>query len=536
MGKIFFSKPIPDSLALLARRNQCFWRTAKAPKEQSDEIVLIEQQYHPLLVLVNGSFGATVALSLGLKPIFLTPSVDFPHHHLLASYNRADFCFTNDWGFFPSRIIASFRALFVFHQWQQPRDILSFAIDGIRLGDVVYDEIIRTGYATVDSVDYRAFQSLRDCFYFQAIALYLLKHYRIHSYVGHCVGVLNATVARLLLSHGVEILHRSGGHRFQLRRYVTLADLGQSPLRPEREYVDLLIDEKSNRIEKLAARHLERRFDQHANDLGGILAFAEGRRAYDTPFDFCVDAGLDPAKKLVFVMLHAFTDYPHTHLPRPMMFQDYYNWFRVTLDIAMEQTEVQWVFKEHPAAAYYPMRDADLADIFDTEVKHSPHIRFLSRHNDFDARSLRHIAHAIVTCQGTAGLEYSCLGIPCVLGSQSFYSDFGFTSEPQDLHQYAQCLKNIDSLPRLTQEQQRIAKIVVYLSRIVIPEPRDPFCPTYEETAIPSLTMQQVWNDAARLIDEDGHAVLHQHIDAILPFLQNSQQKQYLALQQMVPV
>ena len=57
--------------------------------------------------------------------------------------------------------------------------------------------------------------------------------------------------------------------------------------------------------------------------------------------------------------------------------------------------------------------------------------------------TLKDSLSAAVTCQGSIGLEYPCLGIPAILASGTPYSGFGFTNEPRTEDEYFSHLKNI---------------------------------------------------------------------------------------------
>jgi hypothetical protein len=205
-------------------------------------------------------------------------------------------------------------------------------------------------------------------------------------------------------------------------------------------------------------------------------------------------------------MLHAFNDYPHSHFAKPMLFQDYYWWFRRTLEIALETLHVNWVFKEHPAASYYLTRDVDLHQFF-AGVK-AENACFLPARANFNARSIPYLAHAIVTCVGTAGLEYATCGIPCVLGGESGYSGLGFTIEPESQEVYAACLRGIDQIPRLTSEQVARAKLAAYFNFCVMESARFHFCPKFTNAELsewnPSLTAR-LWKEAAAQFNLPDH-------------------------------
>jgi hypothetical protein len=217
-----------------------------------------------------------------------------------------------------------------------------------------------------------------------------------------------------------------------------------------------------------------------------------------------------------------------------MLFQDYYWWFRRTLEIAQETPEVNWVFKEHPAASYYLTKDVDLHRVF--AGVNDAHVRFLPATADFNARSILHLAHAIVTCIGTAGLEYATMGIPCVLGGESGYSGLGFTIEPGTPEEYATCLRGIKMLQRLTADQVARAKLAAYFYFCVMESARYHFCPKFTDVELSewngSLTAR-LWKEAAAQFRslEDVERMKTQ-VEELAQFARDPSRTQYVEFRQ----
>ena len=62
---------------------------------------------------------------------------------------------------------------------------------------------------------------------------------------------------------------------------------------------------------------------------------------------------------------------------------------------------------------------------------------------NFNRKIIPKVADGIVTLGGTAGLEYSCLKIPCITSAGIFYSGNGFTIEYKSKSQYLNYLKHL---------------------------------------------------------------------------------------------
>jgi hypothetical protein len=191
--------------------------------------------------------------------------------------------------------------------------------------------------------------------------------------------------------------------------------------------------------------------------------------------------------------MHAFNDYPNTF--GLSIYRDYYQWFQAVLNIAQLNESVNWIFKEHPGAKYYPTKDINLKTIFN-KIK-TKNIRFIEANANFNTSSLRYVADVICTCIGTAGLEYSAFGIPCILGGKSWYAGFGFTIEPNNEEEFVEIMRNIGDIERLNNNQTDMAKIIAFLSFEIfdITKFSDPFgtMVTFDADAQKAMTSEEIF-------------------------------------------
>jgi len=180
--------------------------------------------------------------------------------------------------------------------------------------------------------------------------------------------------------------------------------------------------------------------------------------------EFARSFGLDPRKKNIFVMLHAFSDYPHSHF-NGMIFDDFYDWFIRTLEHAFANPSVNWIIKEHPASHFYPVGDVDWDAIKRRYA--APHILFIDSKIKFNSLSIPVIGDAIITCLGSAGFEMSALGaIPSITASDNPYSEAGFALCPKTRQEYFEMLGDIAGIKKLDGPAQRRAKeTFIYMHR-----------------------------------------------------------------------
>lgn len=268
--------------------------------------------------------------------------------------------------------------------------------------------------------------------------------------LSHRVGLSGATLAAVCEKEGMSIYSFGGG------MYGTLMC---SKYRKNYEYtasqgeLNSLLDLPESDFMRMFEAIKEELFEGNFN-ADSKLAFAN--KLYTSRSDFAFDYGLDGTKKNVFIMLHAFTDYPHSHF-NGMLFKDFMDWFLRTLEFASQENSVNWIIKQHPSAHFYPVEDLDLESL---KMKYSSNtLVFMPQGANFDSRSICKIGDAIVTCIGSAGFEFSALcGLPSVTAGDNPYAGAGFAVYPKSLREYYDVLGNIKTMNRLTGNELRRAR------------------------------------------------------------------------------
>lgn len=332
---------------------------------------------------------------------------------------------------------------------------------GLQIGDIVYDEYLavrqharlhrwdpqlaRLIYLTLRSVE-EGELALRTT---GAIAVLL----------SHRVGLSAASMANAAEKRGLAIFSFGGN------RYGTLL---RAPTRKCYEYSATPKDLEP--ILALPDHQLDALFEQVQHELFGGVFNADAKLAFSRKLfrdrdEFAKSFGLPLGRKNVFIMLHAFSDYPHSHF-NGMLFDDFYDWFIQTLKYAVNDTSVNWVIKSHPASRFYPVKDMNWEKIEATWS--AEHVAFMSEEADFDSRSIGYVGDAVITCLGSAGFELSAMaGIPSITAGDNPYASSGFAIFPADREAYFDVLRNVGRLERVSGERLRRAKATfVFIHRL----------------------------------------------------------------------
>lgn len=444
------------------QRNRDFW--ANFPAQHSTQKILIEEPSIPLITHANAIFAVILNQAKSFTPVWLF-SRDWDIELLKSYVPTAEYVIPPKLSWF-SRLRMILLAVWKFVIVYVSRDILSFSCEGVRYGDIIYDTYLsQKQIATIKKIDLRMLYIIYRC---------ILRHENIRSVlrsdafeavlVGHQIGTGSGVMLRTALRYGYEVYLRIGHDLPTIRCFKKLDEVYDYPYKPFPEDVDAVIARLGPEFDKV----YESIFDKQVSGEGskdGQFAYAKDSKYYQDRHSFNQDYGLDPKKKNVFVMLHAFNDHPHSHF-KWMIFKDYYDWFIETLRFAQKDDKVNWIFKQHPAIRFYPTKDVSFDSLFSGSRKN---IVYIGENDQIDTRNLISCADLVITCLGSAGFELPAMaGIPSVTAGDNFYTGLGFALEPQTKEQYFAILSNAHNIERLTPEQQKRARAAyMYIHQFV---------------------------------------------------------------------
>lgn len=376
---------------------------------------------------------------------------------------------------------------------EKRKSLLNLHFCGVKVGDLIYDTFLKkTGYGTIVNLsDIRTF--VTEAVYFYRFFSWIFSSFKIVATVqGHIVYNAFGILARIAVKNGGAVYARKpASGPMTIKRCTSMEDLLTYELRVEPIDFDQLFKTFHDLANKEGQRFMQKRFfgSNDLSDSDAVTAFSKSKKFYDKE-QLLSFLGIKNSNPIVCIMSHIFPDAPHSH--RQMLYDDYFLWLIDTLKIIRNVQDVNWLVKEHPSVKYYnPLHTATkaLKDI-------CPEINYIKMvPQDLNSASLVNIVDAIVTVRGTAGLEFSTFGIPCILAGESPYSGYGFTIEPHTHEEYAYFLRNVKDIGRLTDKQIEQARFITFLifclfkaECFLVPEMQAVFWEKFDEKAI--------WNDA----------------------------------------
>lgn len=332
----------------------------------------------------------------------------------------------------------------IYEKLNSPSDILNVEYAKVPIGDLIYDEILRSPKswkARVDYIDRNTLFKIKEALTIIFTIDELEKKYNIVSACfSHTVGFkIGGLPLRYLAYKGKEVYCGRFGLR-SIKKYNNPVWLSPLP-EPDEYIVYQIFDNKEfySKVLEKGNKFLDSRFKGTAKDSDSKRAYANSKKILNTKKDFCEEFDLDQSKPVVFVMLHAFNDFPHHY--ENILFDDYYDWFENTLIEAQKNKDVNWIFKEHPTSEHYP-NDANFLGL--SKICTQKNIVFLDRNYSLNNAGLFNFVSGVITCVGTAGLEFGSQGVPTLLAGQSSYTNYGIGYFPKTKEEYLKKIRTLN--------------------------------------------------------------------------------------------
>jgi len=446
---------LESAIADFVRANRPYWGTTRA----SSPGILVEghlSEYGPNYLLRTAVAAKAVQERTGLDidVAFNGPSFQWQTAKTVyKSFRISSFIYLDRHGLLRNlayRILCKLAALRISAELRRPEDILKLEYDGIRVGDLIYDDVLKlSGRRTIECIDDDVRLAVARSYYYYLQYRALFRERRYAYYIStHTAYSQYGLLCRMALSRGVKVIETTD---IQMAYYESIT---RDSLPTYHDGIrNLIVSELAapaitmSKLRESAQAALQRRLDAQVNQIDAEKAY---RGKIYSRSQLCEALGLEPGRKIAFVLAHVFSDAPH--LSSGMLHADYYQWLQATLRICARVAGVHWVVKPHPSASLYGeegmveqmARDAGARNV----VVCPP---------DLNTRSLCECADALVTVHGTAGLEFACLGIPTVLAGRPFYRGFGFTIEPATQEEYGLALARLATAAPLPEEQKQRA-------------------------------------------------------------------------------
>jgi len=316
-------------------------------------------------------------------------------------------------------------------------DIEGITIEGIWIGDLIYDTYLRKyNKPTIVKEEPDFEKSL-----LVSIETFIFWNDFFKSYVvqainvSHCVYNL-AIPLRIAATKGIATYQANCTHIYSLNKNNFFA-YNDFYYFPERFKTLSPIVQAKGLAE--AKRRIDLRF---AGNVGVDMSYSS-KSAYG---EFKEKPLLKKSnRKKVLIATHCFFDSPHSYGKN--LFPDFYEWLNCLGHIS-EVTDYDWYVKTHPD--YLP----GTMEVIEGFLEKFPKFNLLpadSSHHQIIAEGI----DVALTVYGTIGFEYAALGIPVINASLSNpHIAYNFNIHPKSQEDYKKILKNLDGLDFKIDQQE----------------------------------------------------------------------------------
>lgn len=163
---------------------------------------------------------------------------------------------------------------------------------------------------------------------------------------------------------------------------------------------------------------------------------------------------LDDKKKTVLILPHAMSDNLFNN--EWNIFKTAYDWYYQTIKRIQSIKNINWLIKPHPYEYKFPGITA--RKIFDNFGYRGNNIKFFDE--KLHINETYKYVDLVITGNGSAGYQYTSLGIPTITTSDTKYSNFKFTLAPKNKQEYFKMLKRVNKIRR--PKNQKIKKAQIY--------------------------------------------------------------------------
>lgn len=317
----------------------------------------------------------------------------------------------------------------VYASLKTKQDIENITVDGVWIGDLIYDSYLRgSAMPTIHIEDEGFVRSLRGSL---DIYVFWRDYFNSHAVkamnVSHCI-YNGAIPLRIAVNKGIQVFQIHATHLYLLSKQRLFTYNDSIGFRDA--FRSLPADVQSTGLEQ-AKQRIELRFAGKVGvDMGYSKKSAYGVHRTERLLK-------ESARTKVLIASHCFFDGPHCYGKN--LFPDFYEWMDFLGKMTLE-TDYDWYIKTHPD--YLPGTKA----VVDSFIKKYPKFHLLpadSSHHQIIAEGI----NVALTTYGTIGFEYAALGIPVVNASlNNPHIAYNFNLHPKSIGEYREILKNLDRI------------------------------------------------------------------------------------------
>ena len=307
-------------------------------------------------------------------------------------------------------------------------DLFSWSIDGIQIGDEVYETYLRMfsrPTVNVGSIkcQYSIFYALQYYIFFEE---FFKKNNVVACVLSHDIYISTGILAKMAWEHEVPVYLANG---VELKK-TTRADEKYSEFIHYREYFQSLNDSEKSLALQWGREQLEKRL---GGQVGVNMAYST-KSAFTKSYIENQIARSDRIK--VLIATHCFFDNPRAY--GGMLFNDFYEWISYLGEISTV-TDYDWYIKTH--RDFLPGTVEALAEL----TNRYPKLKLINPETSW--HQLREEGVSIIlTCYGSVGHELPLLGFKVINAGYNPHVAYKFNWHAKSVADYKSILLNLETL------------------------------------------------------------------------------------------
>lgn len=314
--------------------------------------------------------------------------------------------------------------------------ILNLKIEGIYIGDLLYDDFLRKYY--VATLDVKTETFLKHQIEFIK-TFFLWKNYLENNNVksvilSHAVYEMGLPL-RIAQFLGIPVFIPDNYRllRFDKKKILTLDN------NLFKEINSSLNKKEKNKLIQIAKNTLRKNFSTKGEE---FIEFSRMNITTKTFKNFLKQNKnfYKKKKKNILVACHCFYDSPHNF--GKFFYKDFVEWLE-SLGKISEKTDYQWFIKKHPHSLNHKLTDRVLSKI----SKKYPKLKIIPE--QIDNRSLKHYIDLVLTVWGSVSYEMAYLNKNVILASRpDHHKGFNFSVIPKNRKEYEKMILNLSKLKK----------------------------------------------------------------------------------------
>ena len=358
----------------------------------------------------------------------------------------------------------------ILRKYKNVDEFLKFKLNGIAIGEAVYDHYIRnSSNPSTNYLSYKFLNFLAEALYVNDFSKEFFKKNKINYMVmSEKQFIPSIIVFQNALKAKVKVISRvAGPKKIGITMSQSFNEKNDLSRKLEKKLINKFYSKNNLKYSNMGFNYIKQILDGRIRNPDHTVT-KKIKNDTNKVNQFYKALNLDPSKKTCFVFSHNFLDGVLAG-KKIHIFNDYLSWLRETLNFINKLDDnVNWIIKEHPSNYGFSKLKTTTKIEFDKIISsNKKNIKIFP--TNFSPSLIKEVADCVVSLAGTCGIEYTCFGIHSINSACIYYSENGFTNDYRNKNEYFNLLKNLRKVinKKLSKNQIYKARVHYYLLQIL---------------------------------------------------------------------